>query len=856
MQKCLLLALCVFMAIGAQAQKKKKKDKEESVAVADSTSTPKKEEKKKAEKGPKTFDEFIDSTAVSQTGLYGVHKKDEKWYFEIPDSLLGREIMSVSRYSKTAAGGSIYGGELVKRQVVKWEKGPNDKLFLRSITYVVTSPDSTKPIFRAVKNSNADPIIASFDVKALKKDSTSKEVISYVVDVTSTFDGDEQVFSLDPTTKQRLNITSLKSDRSYIDAIRTYPINAEIKTVKTFAVVTPRIQTNPTPSVGSYLPASRDAGVLTMEFNTSMVLLPKEPMKKRYFDARVGYFANQYAVFEENSQKADEDVFAVRWRLEPKSSLDAARQQAGELIEPKKPIVYYIDPATPDQWKPYIKMGIDDWNVAFEEAGWKNAIRGEYWPEDDSTMSLEDARFSVLRYFASPIPNAYGPNVHDPRSGEILESHIGWYHNVMHLLRNWYLVQTAAVDPGARKMKFDDKLMGDLIRFVSSHEVGHTLGLRHNMGASSATPVDSLRSNSWLSAHGHTSSIMDYARFNYVAQPEDSIIRDNLYPRIGAYDKWAIKWGYSYLPELSEEDEKMTLNSWVKEANGDPFKRFGTEISPYDPRYQTEDLGDNAMKASAYGIKNLKRIIGQLETWSAKEGESYKELRELHREVVTQFRRYMAHVGKNVGGVYDTPKTYDMEGDQFVVVPKETQKEAVAFLNEQVFNTPEWLFPAEIYAKTRVETGREELKSLQDQMIGYLFDKNRLARMMEYSTGGNDNYGLDELLTDLDKGILAELDKRSSVDAYRRNLQKVYIGKLIELLKPGKGVIQNIPVGVTYGFENRTVDLSETDLPSTVRGHLEGIKSKLQLAQRVTDKMSRYHYADLLNRIEEALDPK
>jgi Met-zincin/Domain of unknown function (DUF5117)/Domain of unknown function (DUF5118) len=605
---------------------------------------------------------------------------DDKYLFEIPDSLLGRDIMAIRRFSKTPAGGGIFGGEEVNRQVVRWEKGINNNLLLRSITQVIMSPDSTKPIAQAVKNSSADPIIANFEIKALKKDTAPKKTTGYVIDVTSTFDADLQTFSLDPIRKQILNIMMFQKDRSYIQKISTYPINTEIRTVKTFSTTPPRIIISPVPipQIGVNLPAGLDAGVVTIEFNTSFLLLPKVPMRQRIFDARVGYFANSVGVFEEESQKADENTFAVRWRLEPKNAADAERQKRGELIEPKKPIVYYIDPATPDKWKKVIKAGIDDWQPAFENAGWKNAIRGEYWPEKDSTMSLEDARFSVVRYFAADIQNAYGPNVHDPRSGEILESHIGWYHNIMSLLRNWYLIQTAASDPNARKKQFSDELMGELIRFVSSHEVGHTLGLRHNMGASSATPVEKLRDPAFQAANGHTSSIMDYARFNYVAQPEDGV--KHFFPRIGDYDKWAIKWGYSYFDGAKDaKAEKATLHEMTKEAYKNPRLRFGTEISPYDPRYQTEDIGDNAMRASEYGIKNLKRILPNIAEWSSEKGESYQELEELYLNVQGQFRRYMGHVTKNVGGIYDDPKTYDMAGNQFENVPKAIQKDAVAF---------------------------------------------------------------------------------------------------------------------------------------------------------------------------------
>lgn len=848
----LLMLLTVFIAFSADAQrKKKKKDKTaEIVAVVDSATNTVRLKVKKEEKGPKDYAKFIDSTYTTKRGLITVHEKEEKFYFEIPESLFDREIMAVTRYSKTAAGGGIFGGEEVNRQVVKFEKGPGDKIFLRSITYVVASPDSTKPMFQAVKNSSSDPIVATFEIKAQKKDSV------YVFDVTKTFDSDLQTFSLDPIAKQRFNIGSFKSDASYIDKISTFPINTEIRTVKTFSVTPPRISLSPTPSIGRYFPSSRDAGVVTLEMNTSLLLLPKEPMRKREFDARVGYFANQYAEFTEESQKADENVFAVRWRLEPKNAADALKQKNGELIEPKKPIVYYIDPATPEKWRKSLKAGVDDWNIAFEAAGWKNAIRGEYWPEGDSTMSLEDARFSVIRYFAADIQNAYGPNVHDPRSGEILESHIGWYHNVMRLLRNWYLIQTAAVDPKSQTKDFSDELMGELIRFVSSHEVGHTLGLRHNMGASSATPVEKLRDKEWVAKYGHTSSIMDYARFNYVAQPGDGVT--DFFPRIGDYDIWAIKWGYSYFPDAaSADEEKKTLQNWTKEAYNDPRKRFGTEISPYDPRYQTEDLGDDSMIASNYGIENLKRIVPNLIKYSKEDGESYQELEELYGNVVSQYRRYLGHVTKNVGGIYDDPKTYDMPGDVFTVVPKAKQQSAVRFLNTQLFKTPTWIMNQEIWSKIKPEAGVEAIKELQSRTLSSLLAGDRVVRLMESNALNGNNYGLVDLMNDLNSGIFSEIKSRSTIDIYRRNLQKVYVGELISFLKPGKTSVRSVPVGVTYGFNTRTVDLNETDLPSVARGELTALKAEIASAiPRVADKLTKYHLQDLFQRIDLALDPK
>ncbi|PWJ59882.1 uncharacterized protein DUF5118 [Dyadobacter jejuensis] len=845
----LLVALMGGLLQPSFAQKKKKKKQAE--VAATKVATPKEKPKDDKKKGPKPFKEVIDSTAWTQKGLMTVHQVAEKWYFEIPDSLLNRDFMSVTRYSKTPAGGGIFGGEEVNRQMLRWEKGLNDQILLRSVTLVMSSADSTKPIFQAVRNSNADPIIGSFEIKAYGKDSLKK---SAIIDVTEFFGADNQTFSIDPLAKQRHKLGALKKEASFIEKIRSYPINTEIRAVKTFAVVPPSLSSPSSSQQGQYLPAGRDAGVVTLELNTSFILLPSQPMAKRLFDSRVGYFANQYAVFGEESQKADKDVFAVRWRLEPKNEQDAALQRKGQLIEPKKPIVYYIDPATPVKWRKYLKMGVDDWQVAFENAGWKNAIRGEYWPEGDSTMSLEDARYSVIRYFAADIQNAYGPNVHDPRTGEILESHIGWYHNVMRLLRNWYLIQASAVDPRARKTDFDDELMGELVRFVSSHEVGHTLGLRHNMGASSATPVEMLRNKEWVEKNGHTASIMDYARFNYVAQPEDGIT--NLFPRIGDYDKWAIKWGYSYFTEQDPKAVASLLNKMTIEAYKNPRLRFGTEISPYDPRYQTEDLGDNAMKSSAYGIKNLQRIVPNLVEWSREDGQSYKELDELYGNVVTQYRRYLGHVIKNVGGIYDDPKTYDMPSATFTAVPKERQKEAVEFLNSQLFKTPTWLLEPEVLTKIKPEAGVEAVKSLQDYALSSLFAGDRVVRLVE--TGQDTKaYMLDDLFADLEQGIWSELKSGGTIDVYRRNLQKVYANKLIEMLKPGKATVRSIPVGVTYGFNSHTVDLSETDLPSISRAHLEKLRAGILSAlPKAADKLSKYHLQDLNQRIKLALDPR
>jgi Met-zincin/Domain of unknown function (DUF5117) len=587
-----------------------------------------------------------------------------------------------------------------------------------------------------------------------------------------------------------------------------------------------------------------------------MVLLPRQPMKQRFYDPRVGYFANGYTVFEDGAQRTEDRTFAVRWRLEPKNAEDAAKQKKGELIEPKKPIIYYIDPATPAKWRKYLKLGVDDWQKAFEAAGWKNAIRGEILADNDTTISLEDARYSAIRYFASDIENAYGPNVHDPRSGEILESHIGWYHNVMKLLKKWYMTQGAAVDARARKNTFDDELMGDLIRFVSSHEVGHTIGLRHNFGSSSTVPVENLRNPAWMAEHGHTPSIMDYARFNYVAQPEDGV--KDLYPRIGEYDVWAVKWAYQTLEGATPEDDQKVLNKqFISEYAKNPRIWFGTESNPYDPRSQSECLGDNNMLASDYGIKNLKRILPNLIDWTKEEAQDYDMLTEGYGEIVNQYRRYIGHVTKNVGGVYETPKSMDEQGAVYEPTPRNIQKDAVSWLGRQVFDTPTWLLDEKIMAKTRPDQGVDAISRIQEGTLNSLFTNDRMQRFIETNAKFSASYSLDEMFTDVRSSVWSELRTRKAIDASRRNLQKIYVEKMIATLN-ATGVAPTFSFGGRGTVVPNPIDPRKTDITSVTRGHLLTLKDEIKSAlyQPMLDKMSKYHLQDCLFRIEKGLDPK
>jgi hypothetical protein len=806
--------------------------------------------------GPKPYSEVITSKAKTTKGLFTVHFVDDKYYFEIPDSVLNREILVVNRISKSAAGSRAgflgYAGDQIGDNVISFEKGQNNKIFLRSISYQEVGRDSSG-MYQSVRNSNLQPIVAAFDIKAFSRDSVSGRRGS-VVDITDYISADNDILFFDNRTKRSLGLSQYQATNSYIIGVNTFPNNVEIKTVKTY-------MRTPVPVAGQ--PAAASLGALsagtptTYELNSSMVLLPGKPMQSRFFDPRVGYFATGYTDFDANPQGIERVAVVTRWKLEPKPE-DVEKYKRGELVEPAKQIVYYIDPATPRKWVPYLIQGVNDWQVAFEKAGFKNAIVAKEAPTNDPSWSIEDARHSAIVYKPSDVANASGPNVHDPRTGEILESHINWYHNVMNLVRDWYMIQAAAVDPRARTTRFPDSLMGQLIRFVSSHEVGHTLGLRHNYGSSSTVPVENLRNKAWVEANGHTPSIMDYARFNYVAQPEDNITEKGLFPRIGDYDKWAIEWGYRWYPEAkTPEAEVPILNKLTMEKLKNKRLWFGTEIDPDDPRGQNEDLGDNAMVAGAYGIKNLKRIIVKLPEWTKEANKDYSSLEELNGQVVSQFGRYMGHAAKNIGGIMTTPKTVEQPGVVVEFVSKAKQKEAMAFLNQQLFVTPTWLIntPAFNY------TGGNKLttiSNIQDQVLTRLLGARTFSNMLRAEAEGTNAYTATEMITDLRNNILVELPSHKPINIYRRNLQKSFVEKLINIVNPTPDPNAAAVATTARTFGITPVTFSKTnDAISIAKAQLRTIASEMRSAlPAYKDASSRAHLQDEIDRITEALDPK
>ncbi len=814
----LMLSMAVFLLAGCAASK----------GASTAQSKPdasKKSDDKDKEKGPKAFSEVIKDDFVKDEGLFDVYRDDATYYYVIPNEELGKEFLLVTRIAKTADNVG-YGGQKTNTQVVRWDR-KNDKVLLRVVGYSNRASEDS-PIYEAVRNSNLEPIIKAFEIKAHNEDTTG-----VVIDVSSLFTGDVPSLGLQASRRTSLKVRRVDGDRSYIESVKSFPTNIEVRHVLTY-------DATGAPSNGS-------TNSITLEMAQSMVSLPDDPMTPRLCDERVGLFSVRFTEFDEEQHRSETTCYITRYRLVPK---DPAAYARGELVEPVDQIVYYIDQNTPEIWREALIQGVDDWQRSFEAAGFKNAIVGKMAPtaEEDPDFSPEDARYSVLRYYASDVQNASGPHVHDPRTGEILESDINWYHNVMTLLRNWYLVQTAAVNPSARGAKFDDDVMAELVRFVSAHEIGHTLGYQHNMGSSYAYTVEQLRDPEFTSTHGVAPSIMDYARFNYVAQPEDGVTQFSAL--VGEYDDWATKWAYSWFDgDRNSDEEHLLLNEWVKDRADDPAMWFGSGFG--DPRVQTENISNDEMEASRLGILNLERILDGIADWSEDDGQNYDQLQEMYVNVGRQYSRYIGHVSNNVGGVYEQLKTTDQNGTVYEAVPKERQARAVQWIADHVFTTPKWMIREDILQ--RIENGGivNRIRGYQVGGITRLLDPQKLARMMEgEARWGSDQYTVTDLMGDMRGAIFSELSSSGAIDSYRRNLQRGYVSSLERLMDLDFNAVGFL---ATRGFQS--VDADDSDLKMLVRGELETTKALVdRAASRTRDSMTRLHLRDLSARLDEILD--
>jgi len=766
---------------------------------------------------PRPYAQVITKEARTDEGIFKVHRINDQVFYEIPRAQLGKDFLWVTQIKRTAAGVGL-SGQAVTSRVVRWELSGN-RVLLREVNYSVVA-DSGEPISRNVANSNNPPIVRSFNVAAFSPTEDP------VIDVTQLFLTDVPEFSARGTIGGR----GMDASRTFLEKIVSFPENINVEVNQTF--------TGGAAAPGDGGGATRGGlrgNSATVVTSHSMVRLPEVPMKPRIFDERVGYFTQSLYDYGRQDHRAMQRTFITRYRLEKKDP-------NAEISEPVKPIVYYVDPATPAKFVPYVKQGIEAWKPAFEAAGFRNAIVAKEAPKDDPDWTAEDARYSVIRWLPSTTENAVGPHIHDPRSGEILEADVEIYHNVQNLAKNWYFVQAGPLDPRARKLPLPDDLMGELIRFVVTHEVGHTLGFQHNMKASAMYTVAQVRDPKWVKVNGHTPSIMDYSRFNYVAQPEDKIDIADLIPKLGPYDKWATMWGYKPIPDAkTSDDEKATLDRWAREQDQTPWYRFSTaQAGNSDPQSLTEAVGDaNAVEATTLGMKNLARVATMLlDATTTQKGDPYRELTEVYGRLVAQWTLEMNHVTQLVGGDISQQKHIGQEGRRFTPVPRTRQIEAVRFLLHNAFVTPMFLVQPELLRRMEPAGAINRVRNAQSSVMNSLLQPDRLTRLVEQgAVDGAGVYTAPQFLADLRHGIWAELATPAKpIDQFRRNVQRMYLDALDARLNNSG---------------------PPPEIRALLRGELRSARADIVRAlPAVTDRQSRLHLEDARDQIDEILDPR